>query len=113
VAWTPTFIVLDPSGREQFRSEGYLPPREFRAALALGHARAAFQQKHFEVSEREFRELIEQYSDTAAAPEALYWATVSGYQRDHDPKRFRPLAEELQQKYPGSIWTKKAAFWLG
>jgi len=104
--------VLDSTGREQYRSEGYLPPREFRAALALGHAKAAFQQKNFEASERGFRALIAEYPETAAAPEAIYWATVSGYQRDHDHTRFRPMAEELQGKYPGNLWTKKASYWL-
>ena len=36
VLWTPTALILDAGGVERFRSEGYLPPPEFRAQIGDG-----------------------------------------------------------------------------
>ena len=40
--WTPTMTVAEPDGTERYRFEGYLPPEDFLAHLALGLAKAAF-----------------------------------------------------------------------
>ena len=40
--WTPTILVLDDQGQERHRIEGFLPPDDFRAQLALGLGKAAF-----------------------------------------------------------------------
>jgi hypothetical protein len=42
VQWTPTILVLDASGEERHRIEGFLPVEDFLPQLAFGLAHAAF-----------------------------------------------------------------------
>lgn len=103
---------MDPEGVERFRIEGYLPKPEFRAALELGLARLAFKLKKWTEAEREYGHVVERYPDSSVAPEALYWTGVSQYQRTHDPKILTQTGKALSEKYPESIWTRKASVWL-
>lgn len=111
VQWTPTLLLLDPDGRESYRFEGYLPSREFLAQLELGLARAAFARKQFDEAEQRYRRIVEQYSDTEAAPEALYWAGVSRYKATNDPSVLAETAREFKSKYTESSWAKRASVW--
>ncbi|TMB11454.1 MAG: thioredoxin family protein [Deltaproteobacteria bacterium] len=40
VQWTPTILIVDPSGTERHRIEGFLPVEEFLAQLVLGLGRS-------------------------------------------------------------------------
>lgn len=110
--WTPSVIILDPNGKERFRIEGYLPKDEFRAQLELALARVAFMSKKWKDAERRYTEVLENYPESKAAPEALYWKGVSHYKATNDHTVLGELPGQFQQKYPDSIWDLKTAAWV-
>ena len=109
--WTPTAIVLDENGKERRRIEGYLPKDEFAAQLLLGLARVAFMSKRWADAERIYTQIMQGYPTSTAAPEAIYWAGVSNYKKTNDHHVLGDVPKLLQQKYPDSIWAKKAIPW--
>jgi tetratricopeptide (TPR) repeat protein len=112
VQWTPTILVVDPSGAERHRIEGFLPVDELLAQLTLGLGKSAFARQQFGEAERWFREAVERYPDADAAPEALYWAGVALYKKTNDATALAHTAEALTRQYPDSVWAKKASVWL-
>lgn len=109
--WTPTILVMDADGVESYRVEGYLPKNWFRARLEMGLARVAFMHKKWADAEKSYAVAGEKYSDTAVAPEAIYWRAVSHYKATNDHNALGEVAKELAEKYPGSEWTLKSLPW--
>jgi hypothetical protein len=109
--WTPTILVMDASGVERSRIEGYLPKKEFRARLEMGLGRVAFMHKKWADAEKAYAVVAEKYADTAVAPEAIYWRGVSRYKATNDHIVLGEVAKELAEKYPGSEWTLKSLPW--
>jgi outer membrane protein assembly factor BamD (BamD/ComL family) len=105
-------LVLDESGTERFRSEGYLPKQEFAAQLMLGLARNQFEQKHWQEAERWYDSVLEKYGDTASAAEALYWKSVCRYKATNDHTWLAKINAEFRNKYRDSIWAEKASIFL-
>ena len=111
VQWTPTVLVIDPSGEERHRSEGFLPREDFLAQLELGWARSNFARSTFSEAERRFRDVVNRYPKSEAAPEALYWAGVARYKASADPSALADTARQFQERYQESSWAKKASVW--
>lgn len=109
--WTPTTLVIDDSGTERHRIEGFLPADDFLGQLALGAAKAAFARKDYGVAERLYRDIVNSYPTSDAAPEALYWAGVSKYRATSDPSALGETAGAFAQQYQDSSWAKKASVW--
>jgi hypothetical protein len=110
-SWTPTALMLDPSGVERHRIEGFLPQQDFLAQLTLGLGLIAFHGKRFQDAERRFAEVLEQFPASDAAPEAQYWAGVSRYKDTGDAKALAATADAFQRSYQDSVWAKKASVW--
>jgi thioredoxin-related protein len=113
VVWTPTLLFLEPDGTERHRIVGFLPFDDFLAQLHLGLAKAAFARDEFDASRRAFQEIVSRFPRTDAAPEAEYWAGVSGYKPNRERAALKTAAETLRDRYPNSEWAKKASVWLG
>ena len=111
VQWTPTVLVIDPSGEERHRLEGFLPTDDFLAQLKLGWAHGAFAAGRFEDAETRFRTIVEEHANSDAAPEALYWAGVSRYKATNDPTPLMETAKAFRDRYQDSAWAKKASVW--
>ena len=111
VQWTPTELVIDSSGVERHRVEGFLPPQDFLAQLELGLAQAEFAQSKFAEAERRYREVVTRYPETEVAPEALYWAGVARYKASGDSGALSQTANQFQERYQNSSWAKKASVW--
>ena len=111
--WTPTVIMLDSSGVERHRIEGYLDADEFLGQLMLGAAHVAFAEKRFDDAERRFREIVDKLPNTDAAPAGQYWAGVSKYKGTNDPSALGATAKAFQQRYRDTTWAKKASIWAG
>ena len=109
--WTPTVLILDQNGKERYRIEGYLPTDEFRAQLELGLARVAFMKKEWADAEKRYARVLEEFPDTKAAPEALYWKGVSQYKATNDHTILGEMPEQFRQKYPDSSWALKTLAW--
>jgi TolA-binding protein len=111
--WTPTMIIAEPDGTERFRFEGYLPPEDYMANLALGLAKAAFARSDWEQAEHGFRTVLDRHPESDVAPEAQYWAGVSRYKATNDAAALGDTARAFKERYQDSSWAKKASVWAG
>ncbi len=111
--WTPTILVLDESGVERHRIEGFLPAEDFLAQMELGLAKLAFQHNDYKGAERWFHAVCESMSGATAAAEACYWEGVSAYKSDNKAEHLHDTYRKLSQRYPASEWAKKASVWAG
>lgn len=67
--------------------------------------------KQWADAERRYDQIIESYPETAAAPEAVYWRGVTQYKKTNDHTALGAVPQELETKYPESVWAKKASVW--
>jgi hypothetical protein len=111
--WTPTLLVIDPGGTERHRIEGFLPAEDLLSQLSLGLGHSGFAREQWDEAERRFREVVDRYPGTEAAPEALYWAGVSRYKGKGDAAALAETGREFSKRYQGSSWAKKASVWRG
>jgi hypothetical protein len=111
--WTPTLLVIDPDGQERHRVEGFLPADDLLAQLTLGLGHSAFARQDWKEAERRFREVVDRYANSDAAPEAQYWAGVSRYKATNDPSALGETARAFTRRYQDSTWAKKASVWAG
>lgn len=109
--WTPTALILDASGEEHHRIEGFLPAEDFLAQLALGVGKTAFSGGQFEAAEEAFRQVVARHPDTEAAAEAQYWAGVSRYKATGNATALADTAKSFRERYAGTSWAKKASVW--
>lgn len=111
VQWTPTILIVDATGAERHRIEGFLPVEDFLAQLMLGLAQSAFARQQYPEAERRYREVVERFPRTDAAPEALYWAGVARYKASNDPGALAQTGVAFTRQYQDSAWAKKASVW--
>jgi TolA-binding protein len=109
--WTPTVLILDADGEERHRIEGFLPADDFLPQVALGLAKSAFQRQDYGEAERRYREIVDRFPSSDAAPEALYWAGVSNYKATGDASALRATTSAFGQRYQDTAWAKKASVW--
>jgi hypothetical protein len=109
--WTPTILIVDPDGEERHRIEGFLPADDFLSQITLGLARSAFARHQFAEAEGLYREVVEKYAASEAAPEALYWAGVSRYKATNDASALGDTAAQFAKRYQSTSWAKKASVW--
>lgn len=111
VEWTPTILIVAPTGEERHRIEGFLPVDDFLAQVALGLAKAAFSSGQFADAEQRFRRVVEEYPSTESAPEALYWAGVARYKATSDAAALGDTARAFKERYQDTSWAKKSSVW--
>lgn len=109
--WTPTILVIDQRGEERHRIEGFLAADDFLAQLALGLAHSAFKAGDFATAERWFRQVVDTYPSSEAAPEALYWAGVSQYKGTGDAAALKETARQFEHRYKETSWATRASVW--
>ncbi len=111
VQWTPTILILDPSGTERYRFEGYLPVPDFLAQLRLGLAHEARALNDWPRAERLYQEFADDPEAGEVAPEALYWAGVSKYKATGDHHALAETGQAFKTRFTDSTWAKKASVW--
>ena len=111
--WTPTLLVIDPDSQERHRVEGFLPAEDLLAQLTLGLAHSAFARQDWKEAERRYREVVDRFPNSDAAPEAQYWAGVARYKATNDPSALGETARAFTRRYQDSTWAKKASVWAG
>ena len=109
--WTPAVLIVDETGAERHRIEGFLPADDFLGQLVLGLGHAAFAVGDFAAAEPYFREVVDRYANTDAAPEAQYWAGVSHYKATGDASALADTANAFDHRYQETSWAKKASVW--
>ena len=110
-SWTPTTLLIDSSGAERHRIEGFLPADDFLSQLALGVAKASFARKDYAAAERSYKDVVDRYPSTDAAAEAQYWTGVSRYRATNDASALKATAKAFDERYKESTWAKKASVW--
>ncbi len=108
VRWTPTLFVLEPDGKPLYHIVGFLPPDELIAHLALVRAMDRYNHNRFDDAITRFREIVNKHPQSDAAAQAIFFEGVAGYKSAHDGKKLKQAYLELKEKYPQSLWTKKA-----
>ncbi len=108
VIWTPNVVVGDDAGKAHYRIEGYLPPEDFLAQLALGLGRYRLDRQQFPQAVHHFQEVAERHRGSDHGAQALYWLGVAQYKNTKDPAQLRPSWEKLISDYPASDWAKRA-----
>jgi hypothetical protein len=108
VAWTPTLIVHDATGKEHHRIVGFVPVNDFLAHLKLGKAKMFFNRFRFAEALDHFTAVIEQHPDAGAVPEAIFFQGVASYWKSHDPKGLRRAYDTLAARFPQSEWARRA-----
>jgi hypothetical protein len=111
IRWTPTVLVLGPDGSEGRRIEGFLPRDELLGQILLGLGFLAVNRKDWAAAQHEFEQVVSQYPDTAAGPEALYWTGVAKYSASHDPGELKSLGRQFKERYTDTAWAKRASIW--
>lgn len=109
--WTPTTLIVDSTGAERHRIEGFLPTDDFLSQLMLGEAKAAFARQDYAAAERLYRDVMDRLPNTDAAAEAQYWTGVSRYRATNDASALKATAQAFVQRYADSTWAKKASVW--
>lgn len=104
-------LIATPDGKERHRIEGFLPKEDFLTQLRLGLAHLEREAGDFATAERRYRELDDAAPDIAA--EALYWQGVSKYKRTSDAAALGETARAMRERFPDSVWMKKASVWEG
>ena len=109
--WTPTVLIVDNTGQERHRIEGFLPADDFLAQLTLGAAQVAFAAGDHTSAARLFDEVVKTYPSTDAAPEAQYWAGVSRYKATGDAGALKETARRFTERFQDTTWAKKSSVW--
>ena len=77
----------------------------------MGLAKMAFHRQDWKEAERGFREVVDRYPESEAAPEALYWAGVARYKNSGDGGALTETARAFSEMYEDTSWAKKASVW--
>src|SRR5262245_14651947 len=85
VIWTPNVVLADDAGKAHYRIEGYLPPEDFLAQLALGLGRHQLERQEYAKAIHHFEEVARRHRGTDAGAQALYWLGVAQYKHSKDP----------------------------
>ncbi|HIP38937.1 MAG TPA: tetratricopeptide repeat protein [Desulfocapsa sulfexigens] len=108
VTWTPALFILDKEGREHHHTVGFLDGSELIPSLLLGIGNLHFNGDDFEKALSSYKKIVADYSESDAAPEAIFQQGVSLYKSTNDPLSLRKAYEHLLDKYPENKWTKRA-----
>ena len=109
-AWTPDVRVLAPDGYELYRWNGYLPPFEFVPQLLVAQAQALLRLGNLDRAASVYEEVLRRFPTSAVAAEAQYYLGVAKYKASHEPNDLAGSWDQLQSRYPESIWRTKQSF---
>jgi hypothetical protein len=108
VKWTPTLMILDKEGGEQYRTLGFYPPEELIPSLLLGMGKARFNQPDRPAACNCFERIIADFPKSSLAPEAVYLMGVARYIESHDAGNLIGIVDRLAAEYPESRWLTRA-----
>jgi len=108
IQWTPALLILGREGKEHSRTVGFLSGDELIPSLLLGMGKGYADNDEFKDALRCFDRLLAEYPGSDSAPETMFQRGVALYKSTHDPKPLKEAYNQLQDKYPGTQWTKRA-----
>jgi len=108
VKWTPTLLILDADGVEQYQTLGFYPPEDLIPSLLLGMGKTCFNLPDRPAACGYFQRLMKEYPKNPLAAEALYLNGVSLYIETHDVGNLIGIYDRLAADYPESPWLTRA-----
>lgn len=108
IKWTPSLLILDAEGVEQYRTLGFYPPDDLVPSLLLGMGKAKFNLPDRPAAVDCFQRIIAEYPGNNLAPEAVYLMGVSGYIETHDVTNLIGIYDRLAAEYADSPWLMRA-----
>lgn len=108
VKWTPSLLILEPDGSEQYRTLGFYPPQELIPSLLLGMGKAFFNRPDRKAASGCFEGIIREFPNSSMAPEAIYLNGVSKYIETHEVSNLIAIYDRLAADYPTSPWLMRA-----
>jgi len=109
VKWTPTLLILDGDGVEQYRTLGFYPPDDLVPSLLLGMGKAKFNLPDRPAACDCFDKILADYPGSTLAAEAVYLNGVARFIESHDVSNLIGLYDRLAAEYPSSPWLNRAA----
>jgi len=105
--WTPDVRILDASGFEYYRWNGFLPPFEFLPQMLVAEAHARLRQKNVSAAAEVYNKVVERFPTSRVAAEAAYYAAIANYRASENPADLKKGWEKLRSLYPASDWRLK------
>jgi len=93
--WTPDVRILDASGFDYYRWNGFLPPFEFLPQMNVSAAAEVY------------NKVVERFPTSRVAAEAAYYAAIANYRASENPADLKKGWEKLRSLYPASDWRLK------
>jgi hypothetical protein len=108
--WTPDLRVLDDTGYELYRWNGYLPPAEFTAQLLVGLGQARLRLRQFDAAQALYADALLRFPTALVGPEAAYFAAVTAYRKTGEANSLLHGWHSLERDYPKTEWSVKQNF---
>jgi hypothetical protein len=108
IAWTPTFLFQDSTGKVHRKLVGFMPVEDFLAQLKFGRGMIFFEKERNEEAATWFQRVLDEHPAAGVAPEAQFFVGVAGYKKTHMAGALRLAYEALSEKYPQSEWARRA-----
>jgi len=108
VQGAPTLILLDTSGKEHYRTAGFIPAEEMIPLLLFGIAKTYFDLGQFDQAIQRLDVIISEHPKSYTAPEATYLRGVYAYRSTRDRKHLRQAYEKLRHENKHRGWALRA-----
>lgn len=108
IAWTPTFLMQDSTGKVHRKLVGYIPVDDFLAQLKFGKGIIFFEKERHDAAAKWFQRVIDEHAGSGAAPEAVFFRGVAEYKKTHEAGALRRAYDTLSERYPRSEWARRA-----
>lgn len=108
VKWTPTLLLMDGDGREQYRTLGFYPPVELIPSLLLGIGKACFNKPDRTAACAAFARIFKEFPKSQQVGEAIYLHGVARYIETHDVTNLIGIYDRLAAEYPDDPWLTRA-----
>lgn len=108
--WTPDLRILGPDGFSYAHWMGYLPPFEYLPQLLVSLGRAGLATNDLKGAASFFEDVTRRFPTSRVAPEATYFRAVARYKESHHGPDLIGGWQQLQSRYPESIWRVKQSF---
>lgn len=106
--WTPYLAMTDQEGGTIDTSVGFLTPDNLVSWILLGSGKLQFRQEQWHQAVNLFKIVTTDYPQSSHAPEALFFSAVARFRHSHEAPDLKAGYEELQKRYPDSVWAQKA-----
>ncbi len=109
IAWTPTFLFQDSTGKVHRKLVGFMPSDDFLAQLKFGKGILMFEKERHAEAAKWFQRVVDEHATSGVAPEAVFYLGVAEYRNTHEAAALRRVYDSLLERYPQSEWARRAA----